>query len=679
MVSKFKRILFLLPLLIPFGMKANDSSVVMEVVPIVYGQSLEAPLPAIGRSFEFMDWDGDGLKDYLTLLHPRYTGVDYKTAWSKIIMLRNIGTPERPLFTSAENHKTILHDPRLGFHFALIDFDGNGTREVISAKEDALTLFESKNDAYTPEWNMLSVAINATADSKLGMDVQEASPTIGVVDWDGDGKEDLLLGVNQHSVMKRGFGIDPETMKPNAGRIFFSRNLTSKEGKPVFQKPVLVEAEGKPIECFGWVYPNAADLDGDNVPELIVNDHSPGIRIYKKDGRGRNAQLVFVGTIEEDSDIEPTALAFQGRPADLDGDGQSELVTTSYFGSPSLLHWYRKKKNHSATQGWHSQGFLPMQARPNTPLAGPGISTADPVDWDGDGDTDLLLGGEPGTPMIAINRGTEKDKVFSAPIRLKFIDGSSLETYSSKLGDGSHHGPKEWFDDRSTPRAVDWDGDGILDLVSGTQGRRLYWMKGTRIEGELRFQKPQIFHLEGKSMLHPHRCLPGIVDWNQDGYSDIIGFNHNSDLVVYEGRGSSEFKSVFPLQDLNGEPISASPKIKNPSINSSPSGRSGVAAVDWDQDGKLDLITFKHYFDGRVLFYKGVGNNRFEPAVKLFDFFSHLAGPSIVDWNLDGHPDILMGGDYRRLAGLSYQMHTDDIAHYFVYLGNSLPFPSAKK
>ena len=100
--------------------------------------------------------------------------------------------------------------------------------------------------------------------------------------------------------------------------------------------------------------------------------------------------------------------------------------------------------------------------------------------------------------------------------------------------------------------------------------------------------------------------------------------------------------------------------------------------MDWDQDGTLDLITFKHYFDGRVLFYKGVSNNRFEPAVKLFDFFSHLAGPSIVDWNLDGHPDILMGGDYRRLAGLSYQMPADDIAHYFVYLGNSLPVPSVK-
>ncbi|MCB1123692.1 MAG: VCBS repeat-containing protein, partial [Verrucomicrobiae bacterium] len=375
----------------------------------------------------------------------------------------------------------------------------------------------------------------------------------------------------------------------------------------------------------------------------------------------------------------PTALAFQGRPVDFDNDGRIELVTTSYFGSPSLLQWYSKKMTESPASGWEFRGFLNMAAHPETPLAGPGISTIDPVDWDNDGDTDLLLGGEPGTPMIAINIGTENKKVFSAPTRLRFTDGSFLETYSSQLGDGSHHGPKEWFDDRSTPRAVDWDQDGILDIISGTQGRRIYWMKGTFVHGELRFNNPKIFMLDGKPLLHPHRCFPDVVDWNKDGKLDIAGFNERSDLVFYLGKGDSELVSVIPLSDTHGKPISASPKIKDPSINASPSGRSGVAVADWDQDGILDLITFKHYFDGRVLFYKGIGDRTFEEPVKLFDFFSHLAGPGILDWNLDGHPDILMGGDYRRLAGLSYQMPTEDRAHYYVYFGNSLPVPSAKK
>lgn len=625
-----------------------------------------------------MDWDGDGLKDYIVLLHPRYTGVDNKTAWSKLIMVRNIGRTDAPLFSSAEQHRTILHDPRLGYHFAFIDFNSDGEKELISIKDNLTRIFVPKNDAYTPEWNILEGKIVGSTDSKLGMDVQESSPTIGVIDWDGDGKEDLLLGANQHTVMKRGFGVDYSTMNPTAGRIYFCRNVSMGE-TPIFEKPTLLMADGKPIECFGWVYPTARDLDQDGLPDLIVSEHRPGIRVFRNTGTRSKPRLSFTGTIEADSqDLEPTSLAFQARPTDLDNDGNPELVTTSYFGSPSLLQWYRKDEGDTPTSGWYSKGFLKMKTHSSTPLVGPGISTIDPVDWDDDGDTDLLLGGEPGTPMIALNVGTEKNKIFAAPMRLRFSDGSLLETYSSELGDGSHHGPKEWFDDRSTPRAVDWDKDGVLDIVSGTQGRRLYWMKGVIVENELRFERPLIFEFDDKPLLHPHRCLPFPIDWDEDGYLDIIGFNQNSDLVVYSGRGDSRLRSITPLQDTQGKPISASPKIKDPSINASPSGRSGVAAVDWNQDGITDLITFKHYFDGRVLFHKGVDKQRFEPAVKLFDFFSHLGGPSIIDWNLDGHADILMGGDYRRLAGLSYQMPNETRSHYFVYQGKSLPIPSAR-
>ncbi len=646
--------------------------------PIVYGQSIEAPLPSIGRSFDFMDWDGDGLKDYLVLLHPRYTGLDAKTAWSKIIVVRNIGQSDKPLFASAEQHRTILHDPRLGFHFALIDFNSDGKREIISIKENTARIFLPKNDAFTPEWSVLEGKIAGSSIPSLGMDVQEASPTIGVVDWDGDGKEDLLLGVNQHTVMKRGFGVDYSTMNPTAGRIFYCRNVSSND-IPIFEKPIVLKINDKPIECFGWVYPSACDVDGDGLPDLIVSEHRPGIRIFKNEGKRTQPILRFSGTIEDNSEnLQPTALAFQVRPTDLDGDGRPELVTTSYFGSPSLLQWYRKTESLSHPKGWYSEGFLKMKTHHQTPLVGPGISTIDPVDWDSDGDTDLLLGGEPGTPMVALNIGTEKEKVFDAPKRLRFSDGSWLETYSSELGDGSHHGPKEWFDDRSTPRAIDWDRDGIIDIVSGTQGRRLYWMRGTIVKSELRFERPLIFEIDDKPLLHPHRCLPFPTDWDKDGYLDIIGFNQNSDLVVYSGRGDSRLRSITPLQDTQGKPISASPKIEDPSINASPSGRSGIAAVDWDQDGITDLITFKHYFDGRVLFHKGVDQQTFEPAVKLFDFFSHLGGPSIIDWNLDGHADILMGGDYRRLAGLSYQMPNETRSHYFVYQGESLPIPSAR-
>lgn len=646
---------------------------------INYGQALEAPLPAVGRSIEFLDWDGDGLLDYLSLSHPRYTSAELREGWSMISVLRNVGTADHPRFASIEQRRPVLHHPLLGFHFALTDYDGDGKKEMVSVKANRLRIFQPGPEPWTPNWTVHEAVVAGQTDFDLELDVQEASPTIGVMDWDGDGREDLLFGINQHRVMKRGFGTNPATMNPLAARVYVSRNV-SIDATPRYEKPVIVNAGNKPVEAFGWVYPVSADVSHDGLPDLILGEHRPGLRVYLNSGTRKQPQFTQALILEDGSaDLPPTALAFQARPADLDGDGQMELITTSYFGSPSLVSRYEQIATDDATGTWTSHGFLPMQAHAGTPLAGPGISTPAPVDWDGDGDTDLLVGGEPGTPMVFINIGTDAAKVFAAPIRLKWTDGSPLETYSSKLGDGSHHGPKEWFDDRSTPRAVDWDRDGVLDLVSGTQGRRLHWMKGRKIAGEVRFESPQIFQLDDEDMLHPHRCFPAVIDWDGDGWSDIVGFNTNSDLIIYRGAGDSDLAVFAELHDTAGVAISASLIIKDPNFSNSRSGRSGIDAVDWDGDGITDLITFKHYFDGSVLFHRGVDDRTFEPGVKLFDFFSHLAGPSLIDWDSDGHIDLLMGGDYRRLGGLSHQMPTDERAHYFVYDGRSLPVPSAKR
>jgi hypothetical protein len=60
----------------------------------------------------------------------------------------------------------------------------------------------------------------------------------------------------------------------------------------------------------------------------------------------------------------------------------------------------------------------------------------------------------------------------------------------------------------------------------------------------------------------------------------------------------------------------------------------------------------------------------------LFHFFSHLAGPSVVDWNEDGRLDVLMGGDLRRMLGVTVSMPRPVRSHYFVYDGRSLSEPS---
>ena len=63
----------------------------------------------------------------------------------------------------------------------------------------------------------------------------------------------------------------------------------------------------------------------------------------------------------------------------------------------------------------------------------------------------------------------------------------------------------------------------------------------------------------------------------------------------------------------------------------------------------------------------------------MFDFDSHLAGPAVMDWNNDGYPDILMGGDRKRFVGELQLFPKPVKAQLMWYDGKSLPFPPEKR
>ena len=63
------------------------------------------------------------------------------------------------------------------------------------------------------------------------------------------------------------------------------------------------------------------------------------------------------------------------RAADLDGDKRPELVTTSYYGSPSLMLRLRQESGAKLHEGWKSTGFLPMQTTAGTALAAKNTTT----------------------------------------------------------------------------------------------------------------------------------------------------------------------------------------------------------------------------------------------------------------------------------------------------------------
>ncbi|MCB9895821.1 MAG: VCBS repeat-containing protein [Planctomycetes bacterium] len=88
------------------------------------------------------------------------------------------------------------------------------------------------------------------------------------------------------------------------------------------------------------------------------------------------------------------------------------------------------------------------------------------VDWDGDGDLDIVSGNFKGTFYVFTGEG--KGKFQPAAVELKNANGDALKV------SGVH----------SDPFVIDWDGDGDLDLVASSSSGDVVWAENTAGAGK---------------------------------------------------------------------------------------------------------------------------------------------------------------------------------------------------
>ena len=307
-----------------------------------------------------------------------------------------------------------------------------------------------------------------------------------------------------------------------------------------------------------WGSPVWADLDGDGQDELIAATEFDGITAFNADG-------AVLWTYREDADGNPVVVGCPITAKDVDGDGKSEVFAVDRWGPLSL--------SHDGELLWHQRSGNEF------------ISGVEVTDIDGDGKYDVFCASQDDNLVYRID-AENGNIIWNVPMLSKCDvypnsyyptgdlnkDGKSEVIVCDKDGNVyciNSSGKKLWT--FTTPKPIhasaalaDIDGDGNLDVII-TSGDHFVYVLGA--EGDLKGK-----YEEDRRLMAPAT----IADVNKNGRKDILfggsGRKLNSISVSdkmtseeteflseIEGSNKNKAKEIFSLFNKGGFELAKNP------------------------------------------------------------------------------------------------------------------------
>lgn len=387
-----------------------------------------------GSTVTALDYDGNGRMDIML----------GDISFDRLVLALNNGTLNEAWISeqdSAWNDLGVIADIPTFPAAYYLDVDQDGVRDIVGSPSNTLNgadvdvTWYYRNLGTEADPNFAFTSRKVLVEDML--DIGTAA-NVTVFDYDADGRPDLVVGNNDEYT--------PGNLLDSRLRLL--RNITPAGGEIAFE---LIDEDYLGMSAFvntGWAFaPAFGDMDDDGDLDVVIGDRS-GFLFYGENtaGAGNTAafgQLTFEWLGLDDSQFSKPFIA------DLDRDGLNDLLVGGFDGRIRFYHNIGTATEPMFNADIEQDGNVKQLGGINTNA--PGVSTGHPTPWVLENpDYTLVLTGNRQGNIEAYRFGV--DSAYTEPFTLlsKQIDGVSVGGFAN-------------------PGLADFDGDGKLEMVIGTQ------------------------------------------------------------------------------------------------------------------------------------------------------------------------------------------------------------------